>query len=452
MNIPGISRYLNKGGQRTANVKKNVLWTGLLRATDLSIGYVLTPMILSILSATTYGILLTITSIVDWFQYLDIGFGKGLLNRFNEALSKKDHERAKGLLSTTYFYVALIFGIVFILFAVATPFIPWSRILNAPTQLNPTLRILALVIFFGFLMRMVFGLVNSVISAFQQTYLIQLQTTFTKVLLLAIVSVIAWRGCGTLLQIGIVQSMLFGLAPLVISIFLYRSPQGRPYIPRLRYVDRKLVPDVMNLGLRFFVVQIAVLINLSTNNFLISFLVAPQYVTSYQIALKYFSITMMISTILSNPLWPAYTEAFVKRDISWIDNMLRKTRLIWFGLTIINLGMLVVATPVYHFWIHDRAIIPFSLSFAVMCYVMTQNWIRVYHFMLNGSGHIKMQMLIFSITAVLNIPLSIFLVKVCGWGVNGIVWASVFCQLPHVVLAPIQVRKILAEKAKGIWC
>jgi Na+-driven multidrug efflux pump len=55
------------------------------------------------------------------------------------------------------------------------------------------------------------------------------------------------------------------------------------------------------------------------------------------------------------------------------------------------------------------------------------------------------------LTSIINIPLSIFLAKNMGYGVSGVIFATIICLIPHVVLCPIQYLKIINNRADGIW-
>ncbi len=64
-----------------------------------------------------YGVLLTLTSIVGWVGYMDVGLGNGLRNKLPEFLAKGDFHSAKKIVSSRYvtltIYVALIIVIFF---------------------------------------------------------------------------------------------------------------------------------------------------------------------------------------------------------------------------------------------------------------------------------------------------------------------------------------------------
>ena len=48
----------------------------------------LVPLTIHYINPTRYGIWLTVSSIIGWVSFFDIGFGNGLRNKFAEALAK----------------------------------------------------------------------------------------------------------------------------------------------------------------------------------------------------------------------------------------------------------------------------------------------------------------------------------------------------------------------------
>ena len=59
-------------------------------------------------------------------------------------------------------------------------------------------------------------------------------------------------------------------------------------------------------------------------NILISNVSGPNEVTSYNIAYKYLGIAMMIYSIILSPLWPAFTDAYTKKDFNWMTLVYKK--------------------------------------------------------------------------------------------------------------------------------
>ena len=67
----------------------------MLRIVSVLINFLLVPLTLNYLNPTRYGIWLTLTSVINWVNVLDIGLGTGLRNKFAEALATNDDGLAR---------------------------------------------------------------------------------------------------------------------------------------------------------------------------------------------------------------------------------------------------------------------------------------------------------------------------------------------------------------------
>ena len=84
----------------------------------------------------------------------------------------------------------------------------------------------------------------------------------------------------------------------------------------------------MGLGVKFFIINISVLIMLNTDNIVITQLLRPDKVTVFNISYKLFSI--MSSRLFNywHTLMECYTEAYAKR-ILMDKNTLKATQKVW---------------------------------------------------------------------------------------------------------------------------
>ena len=163
-----ISDFFNKGHQRSIEAKKNIAATFLIKGASIIINLALVPLTIHYVNPTQYGIWLTLSSIVAWFSFFDIGFGHGLRNRFAEAKATGNFEKARIYVSTTYAVLTLIFAGVWVLFFAVNFFVDWSKILNAPPELATELSTLALIVFSFFCLQIVLKTINTVIIADQK--------------------------------------------------------------------------------------------------------------------------------------------------------------------------------------------------------------------------------------------------------------------------------------------
>ena len=130
-----IKKQVNRGNERSVKAKKNIVYMVLYKGISILAGLLLVPMTINYVDSENYGIWLTLSSMIAWMSFFDIGINHGLKNKLTEALAKKDFALGKKYVSTTYAILTLIFiPLMFVLLLIA-PFIKWESLLN----LNPSI-------------------------------------------------------------------------------------------------------------------------------------------------------------------------------------------------------------------------------------------------------------------------------------------------------------------------
>ena len=123
-----IRNFFTQGNERSINAKKNILIIAVLKGFSIAISLFLVPVTIHYVNPTRYGIWLTLSSIVGWFSFFDIGLGNGLRNKFAEAVASGKPELARTYVSTTYAILTIIIAIVLLLFFCINPFLNWAKI------------------------------------------------------------------------------------------------------------------------------------------------------------------------------------------------------------------------------------------------------------------------------------------------------------------------------------
>lgn len=445
-----ISRYINQGHDRSRNIKKNILQSFLIKGVSIVITFLLVPLTLGYLGAKDYGIWLTISSVIAWFGFFDIGLGNGLRNRFAEALAIGNHELARIYVSTTYFGLAGIFGLLWILFFGASFFLNWYSIFNITPGETDNLQILVVYIFTLFVLRFILRLIAIIITADQKPALSNTFDPLSNVISLIIIYVLTITTKGSLfyLAIALTFSPVF---VLLLASFYFFSHQYKAYRPSIKYFRMDQLKDLTGLGFQFFIIQIAVVVIFSTDNMIITQLLGPEFVTPYNIAFKYFNSISMAFAIIMNPLWSAYTQAYTLDDIAWIRQITAKLMKLWFGIAAAVTLMILISPFFYKFWIGDKVEISPLITLFMGIFILISTWNNIFVYFINGTGKIRFQLYSSIFAAVINIPLSIFLAGYHDLGAAGVILATCICLLPGTLLAPYQYHKILNKTAKGIW-
>src|SRR5665647_2891168 len=90
-----LTDFFTKGHERSIKAKKNILASFVIKGLSIAISLVLVPLTINYINPSRYGIWLTLSSIIAWFSFFDIGFGNGLRNKFAEALAEGQEELAR---------------------------------------------------------------------------------------------------------------------------------------------------------------------------------------------------------------------------------------------------------------------------------------------------------------------------------------------------------------------
>ena len=449
--LPNIVKdYFTTGHMRSVQAKKNIIATFGLKGFSILVIFLLVPLTLNYLNATKYGLWLTISSIIGWFGFFDIGLGNGLRNKLAEAFALKDYKLAKSYVSTTYVILSLIMVGVFLLFLYVNPLLDWSKLLNTQPEMAGELSRVVLVVFIFFALRFVLNLIGIILTSDQLPAVNNSFGPLGNLIALVAIYLIAKFTDGNLLYI----SLIYSAAPvliLIIASFYFFNGKYEFIKPDLKFVDFKYFKLLAGLGIKFFVLQIGSIVIFSTDNMIITQILGPAEVTPYNIAFKYFGLPIMIFTIVLTPFWSAYTEAFTNDDMKWIKSSIKRLIMIWLVAVVGVIFLLGISKYFYLMWIGDKVHVPFMLSAFMALFTIILLWNSIFTYFVNGVGKIKLQMYYGIMAMVINIPVSIFFAKNLGMGSAGVILGTCVSLLFGFIVGPIQSWKIINNKAKGIW-
>ncbi|MGB8492303.1 MAG: MATE family efflux transporter [Bacteroidales bacterium] len=446
-----IKTYITKGHERSVKAKKNILASFIIKGCSIGISLLLVPLTINYVNSSRYGIWLTLSSIVAWLSFFDIGLTQGLRNRLAEARARNDDSIARVYVSTTYALLAIIFIFIWCVFLIANNFLNWPAILKVPESMRSEISLLAVIVFTYFCITFVLKIVSTVLLADQQPARSSLIDLLGQLLSLVFIIVLVKTTEGSLVKLGIALC----LSPLIIlasaNLILFRGAY-RKFSPSFKHVKFKYARDLFSLGLVFFVIQFAAIIQFQTANIIIARNFGTEDVTAYNIVYRYFGILNMIFTIFLIPFWSASTEAYQKNDIQWIRNGIRKYTQLNVLMLIVGIVMLIASNPVYHFWLRGKVNIDFSLSFWGFLYFNVVIFGGKYVNFLNGISALRIQFISSTISPFLYIGIAVLLIKVYHLGVYSLYIASIIANYNAIILAPIQYTMIIVKKSKAaIW-
>lgn len=440
---------LNAGDERSRRAKRNILLSFLNKGAGILVSLALIPITLSYLDAERYGIWLTLSSVVGWIAFFDVGLGHGFRNRFAEAKARGDDELARRYVSTTYWAFILIFGSAFVLFQLIIPQVDWSALLRVSAAYRQELARVVSIVLSATCFQFVANVFSILLSADQRPALSAMISTAGQSLALLVVWLLTLHTPpGNLLHIAWALAWSPVLITWAVSVWMYRGAYRR-YAPSWRFVDKGLVRRIVSLGGKFFVIQVSMILIFQVTNVILSRVLGPGAVTEYNIAYKYFSIPLMAFNIVLSPYWSAFTDAYARGGQVWMRSVQAKLLRLWFALLGGSLLLLGAAPWLYRLWLGAEVSVSWGTSVSMFVFMTTLAFSTMCMTLLNGTGKVFLQAAIYCVCALFAIPASYAL---CGlWGIPGTLAVLTLVYAVQGGVAYVQLGKLLSGRASGVW-
>lgn len=429
------------GRVRTRIVGLHISLSFLYRALAIGLSFLLVPLTIDYLDVTRYGIWMTLLSVMSWVSFFDIGLGHGLRNKLAESLAVDKIELAKVYASTGFVTVCFIaFFILVILFSVV-PFLDFTRIFNTDSLTNREISGLVLIVGFFFILNFVFSLSGSLFYAYQKAATASLASVLLNLFAVVSIFFLIRFTSGSLFYLGVCYGLSLVLSNFLLTFYFFRKHND--LLPSAKFIRLDKIREITQLGVKFFVINMAVLVIFATDNIIITQVLGPAEVTPYNVVFKLFSIITIGHGIIVTPLWSAYTEAFQKGDYKWIKDTLRKLNLLMIPVIVGVIFLIVFARDIINIWVGSEIRFTSMLVVLMGVYTIVAVWSNVYACFVNGVGKIEPQMYSSIIASLINIPLSIYLAKNMGMGISGIILGTIISLSFFAVIGPLQTYYLL---------
>lgn len=429
---------------RSINIIKNISLGMILKIVSLILSFLVVPATINYLNSEKYGIWVTLLSILSWISFFDIGLGNGLRNKLTQALSTNDIIAAREFVSTAYAAIALIVFALIAITQIAIPFINWNRVFNTSVISGSDFSNILSTIFLFVLLNFILSICNQLFYAVQKSAIAGINILLVNIFQLIGVYILKLTTDSNILYLAIVYGISIIFASILMTIYFFIS--HRYLMPGISFVKPNRIKEIMSLGYKFFIIQIAAVIIFTTDNMIITQVLGPSEVTSYNVVLKLFSVLTIFSTMIFTPLWSAYTDAFARGDYKWIINIIKKLNMFMIIVIVASVLIAIFSKYIISMWIGDGISISKYLVLFMAIYTVISIWNNIYAYFLNGIGNINLSLTVSIISALVNIPISIYLSKNFGLGNAGVIMGTIISLSPGVILGPAQTYYILARK------
>lgn len=409
--------------------------------------FVAMPILIKYLGVELFGIWATMLTLVSWIMLFDLGIGNGLKNKVSESIAIDNPQLASYYISTAYILIGVISLSLFLIFLMVSFWVSWQSVFNTHVVNEISLRnsiiTLGFFIFFNFWI----SLVNQIYHGLQRSSVVVFGQFLSNAFALIAVYVLFKFTEKSMIYVIYAYGVSLVASNLLLSFILFKTRND--FWPRYALFQSEKVKPLLNLGIKFFIIQLAVLTIFMTDKILITQLLGPAQVTPYEVLFKLFSIFTIVHSLVLVPLWPAYSDAYARQDYDWIRSQIKKQVVFALGLFLGTIILAFTGPEIVGLWIGEGVKISHSLYFMFALFIILSIWSNIFAYFVSAINKVGFQLVTAVLAAIINIPLSILFVKYFNLGLNGIMLATIVSLSLYSIVGPYQVSNILKKSIKN---
>lgn len=423
---------------------RRILLTGgstlIVKIFSASINLVTVPLTLHYLGSERYGLWMAISSILTLMSFADLGLGNGLLNAISKAHGKNSIKDAQIAVSSTFYILLSISGLLLLIFIIIFPYIAWQNIFNVHSELaieesGSTMFVLVII----FLVNMPLGIVQRIQDGYQEGFKFQNWLIAGSILSLVGLLICIYLETGLpWLVLAFSSGQL--IATIMNGIVLF-GKRRKELLPHFRHFDFITARYLFKAGLLFFFLGFLTLLGNASDGIILAQTTGSYAVAKYEVVKKLFMFSMF-SAFFITPFWPTFGEAIESGDYMWAKKALQKLlKISIISGIFFTLPFLIFGKQIIFFWVGIKYVPSWSLLIGFYIYIILNNYIGVMSTLINSSQLLKKLILPMTLTALTGITLKIFLSY--NFGDSGIIWATNISWSLFFVIPSFKISKLI---------
>ncbi|MBN1871171.1 MAG: polysaccharide biosynthesis C-terminal domain-containing protein [Candidatus Omnitrophica bacterium] len=406
-------------------------------AWTIVVALILTPLIIGQLGIERYGVWVLVGVVTGYFGLLDFSVANVFIKYFSEHFARNEKKEINKVLNTGLVFYALLALVVIPLgFLLSGAIVNFFKI---PEDLRNEAA-------FVFRLGLVMFIINLWFSGFKTIqYSLQRMDISNKINIAISIPMIA--GTIYVLKSGfglrglmVNQAGVICLTGVVDTLMAYRLFSALRFNPFM--FDKKTFRKIFSFGYKMHIAKISSMISWHIDKLLISYFLSVGMVTFYQLGSAIVDKCTTSVLLFMRALMPAFSEmdALNQRN-KLIDGYVISTKYIALFAVPLFIFIIISASDIMMLWMgsgYERSvwvirILGVGYLFAVLSGVRS--------IVLQAIARPDIEMKAGLVAALLNIPLSIFLILKMGF--NGVVWGTSIALLASVVYAYIRLHRLL---------
>jgi len=390
---------------------RNTTWNILAKILRILTFLFLIPFMIHHVGTVRYGIWITLFAFVEYFTFLDLGFGAAAIKYTADYYAQKDPLNIGRIVSATVLFHSLIIPPVVCLLFLTGHVLRFFHV--SPQYFAESLFVLkAVLVIFAF---------NHVTSVFRNILIglqrmdIQNTCEIIHTLLYAIGTVVVLKTGfglkGLILLVGGLRLFLSISQGLLVFKLVPEIKAG------LKRLDSKIFKDFFRYGIKLQFTSFAGFFNLYLDKILIGHFLRIELVTFYELGAKIAMLIQILPSFFSAPLIPASAELAATNDKKRLVAIhLKGSRYITLIAAPVSSFMIVMAPVIMAVWMGSMEYLNANLALRILSVGYFFGIITlVVRAMGRGIGILQYEMYAAGFMAVANLVLSITLILTIGF-------------------------------------
>lgn len=448
-------KFLNKFKQLGENSKiiiKNVSGAFAVKGLSLIISFITTPLFIQYFNDNkVLGVWYTLLSVLIWFLNFDLGLGNGIRNNLVKALTIKDYDKGRRIISSGMFAVGLVTTLLTIIGVILISILDLNSFFNIDTNIiSPHALFLSTIfVFIAIMFRFFLTTISSVFYALQKSAINNFLALCVSIMQLLYILIIKFDTPEeALIQISFAYIFLSNF-PIVIAGIIVFYKELKQCRPSIRYIDKISIKGIIGIGALFFFCQILYMIIANTNEFFITSLYGSEYTAEYTFYHKLATIGTMIISLALTPIWSVVTKAQTEGNYAWLNKFYKYIKISGIGILVLQLLLVPFIPWLMDIWLGKGVIsVSYNTAIAFALFGTAFLYSGMLATIANGLTMMKTQTITYLIAVVAKILLLLIFYKYTNW--DFVVWVNVIILMPYVIIQQIVLNKYFYRKIETI--
>lgn len=399
------------------------------------------PLAVRYLGAERYGVWATITTTAVWINLLDLGVANTLTNHISRAYAFHDRRSAARYFTNALLLTGGIAMIAVIAAACVFPRIHWTALFNISANVPAREVEHTVAVAVGLtLLALPFNLVSKVLAGYQQLH----RNNYASCA--GALASLGGLALGVALHVSMPLLFVLSFGAITFTTFvnlLVVVGWQKPWLlPRPSLVDNAASRELLSSGSPFFLIQVAAVVVFSSDNLIVSHYLGAAEVTPYSVTWRVIGFAAVLQSLIFPALWPAYAEAYARRDYRWIRQTFAFTMKATVALnTACAIVLIFCGRPLIRLWAGSAAVPSKYLLLAMGAWSVVNGFMSVESCLLAALNRTRAQAVLSITAAALNIAWSIGLVR--HFGSLGVIGGTILSYLIVLVIPQTMIVRTL---------